>query len=376
MIGKQGKTRSLSSTTKAYVEMTKPRIVELLLITTIPAMVVAHRGWPGWSIVLWVLLGGTLSAGGANVINQVYDRDIDRIMHRTSGRPIPTGRVSPRAATVFGLALGVAGFVVLTLTSTLLAGILSLVAYGFYVLVYTMLLKRSTTQNIVIGGAAGAVPALIGWAAVTGDLSLAPWIMFAIIFYWTPPHFWALSIKYEEDYRAANIPMLSVVAGDEVTFRQIFWYSVVAVGVAVVLIPVAELGWIYVGTVVGLGGRLIVKAARLRSDRALAMPFFVFSNLYLGGVFIAMALDRIADTAFFGSVTLWLVIGSLLVGGGGILVLVSEISSDARAPHVSRFRQVLEVAITALFAFALLWASWLAVGNGVKFAWYNGASPF
>ena len=376
MIGKQGQTRSLSSTTKAYVEMTKPRIVELLLITTIPAMVVAHRGWPGWSIVLWVLLGGTLSAGGANVINQVYDRDIDRIMHRTSGRPIPTGRVSPRAATVFGLALGVAGFVVLTLTSTLLAGILSLVAYGFYVLVYTMLLKRSTTQNIVIGGAAGAVPALIGWAAVTGDLSLAPWIMFAIIFYWTPPHFWALSIKYEEDYRAANIPMLSVVAGDEVTFRQIFWYSVVAVGVAVVLIPVAELGWIYVGTVVGLGGRLIVKAARLRSDRALAMPFFVFSNLYLGGVFIAMALDRIADTAFFGSVTLWLVIGSLLVGGGGILVLVSEISSDARAPHVSRLRQVLEVAITALFAFALLWASWLAVGNGVKFAWYNGASPF
>lgn len=376
MIGKQGRTRSLSSTTKAYVEMTKPRIIELLLITTIPAMVVAHRGWPGWSIVLWVLLGGTLSAGGANVINQVYDRDIDRIMHRTSGRPIPTGRVSPRAATVFGLALGVAGFVVLTLTSTLLAGILSLVAYGFYVLVYTMLLKRSTTQNIVIGGAAGAVPALIGWAAVTGDLSLAPWIMFAIIFYWTPPHFWALSIKYEEDYRAANIPMLSVVAGDEVTFRQIFWYSVVAVGVAVVLIPVAELGWIYVGTVVGLGGRLIVKAARLRSDRALAMPFFVFSNLYLGGVFIAMALDRIADTAFFGSVTLWLVIGSLLVGGGGILVLVSEISSDARAPHVSRFRQVLEVAITALFAFALLWASWLAVGNGVKFAWYNGASPF
>lgn len=376
MIGKQGQTRSLSSTTKAYVEMTKPRIIELLLITTIPAMVVAHRGWPGWSIVLWVLLGGTLSAGGANVINQVYDRDIDRIMHRTSGRPIPTGRVSPRAATVFGLALGVAGFVVLTLTSTLLAGILSLVAYGFYVLVYTMLLKRSTTQNIVIGGAAGAVPALIGWAAVTGDLSLAPWIMFAIIFYWTPPHFWALSIKYEEDYRAANIPMLSVVAGDEVTFRQIFWYSVVAVGVAVVLIPVAELGWIYVGTVVGLGGRLIVKAARLRSDRALAMPFFVFSNLYLGGVFIAMALDRIADTAFFGSVTLWLVIGSLLVGGGGILVLVSEISSDARAPHVSRFRQVLEVAITALFAFALLWASWLAVGNGVKFAWYNGASLF
>jgi len=257
VIGKQGQTRSLSSTTKAYVEMTKPRIIELLLITTIPAMVVAHRGWPGWSIVLWVLLGGTLSAGGANVINQVYDRDIDRIMHRTSGRPIPTGRVSPRAATVFGLALGVAGFVVLTLTSTLLAGILSLVAYGFYVLVYTMLLKRSTTQNIVIGGAAGAVPALIGWAAVTGDLSLAPWIMFAIIFYWTPPHFWALSIKYEEDYRAANIPMLSVVAGDEVTFRQIFWYSVVAVGVAVVLIPVAELGWIYVGTVVGLGGRLI-----------------------------------------------------------------------------------------------------------------------
>ena len=152
---------------KAYVEMTKPRIIELLLITTIPAMIVAERGWPGWQLVLLVLVGGSLSAGGANVINQVYDRDIDRVMKRTSGRPIPTGRASPTSATVFGLGLGLAGFVVLAAGSTLLAGALSLVAFGFYVLVYTMLLKRSTTQNIVIGGAAGAVPALIGWAAVT-----------------------------------------------------------------------------------------------------------------------------------------------------------------------------------------------------------------
>ncbi len=170
-----------ASMIRAYVEMTKPRVIELLLITTVPAMVVAHGGWPGWRLVALVLMGGTLSAGGANVINQVYDSDIDRIMKRTAARPIPTGRVSPRSATAFGLSLGAAGFVVLAAGATLLAGLLSLLAFGFYVLVYTMLLKRSTTQNIVIGGAAGAVPALIGWAAVTGDLSVVAGRMLAKI---------------------------------------------------------------------------------------------------------------------------------------------------------------------------------------------------
>lgn len=352
---------------KAYVELTKPRIIELLLITTIPAMVVAAGGWPGWNLVLLVLVGGTLSAGGANVINHVYDGDIDRIMKRTSGRPIPTGRVSPKAATVFGIVLGLAGFVVLAVGSTLLAGVLSLVAFGFYVLVYTMFLKRSTTQNIVIGGAAGAVPALIGWAAVTGDLAVAPWIMFAIILYWTPPHFWALSIKYEEDYRRAEIPMLSVVAGDEVTFREIFWYSVVTVGVSVMVIPVAHLGWIYGAAAVVLGVWMVAFAVRLKSDRTKAMRFFGFTNLYLAGVFLAMMVDRLIDTPALVGATFWMVVATTLVGIGGLAVIASEVASHARGPGVSRFRQITEVGITALFAFGLTWASWFAVAHHLPF---------
>lgn len=349
------------SKVKAYLEMTKPRIIELLLITTIPAMVVAQGGWPGWGLVLLVLVGGSLSAGGANVINQVYDRDIDEIMSRTSGRPIPTGRASPRAATVFGLVLGVAGFIVLAVGSTVLAGVLSLVAFGFYVLVYTMLLKRSTTQNIVIGGAAGAVPALIGWAAVTGDLGVAPWIMFAIIFYWTPPHFWALSIKYEDDYRRAGIPMLSVIAGDEVTFREISLYSVVTVGVSLMLIPVAHLGWIYGVTSAVLGVWLVVAAIRLKSDRTRAMPFFGFTNVYLAGLFLAMMADRLVDVPAVGGSTFWMVTATALVGIGGLAVVASELSSHARGPGVSRFRQIVEVTITALFAFGLTWMAWLSL---------------
>jgi len=351
-------------TAQAYIEMTKPRIIELLLITTVPAMVVADGGWPGWQLVLLVLIGGTLSAGGANVINQVYDRDIDRIMKRTSGRPLPTERVSPIPATVFGIVLGLAGFVVLVVGSTILAGVLSLVAFGFYVFVYTMLLKRTTTQNIVIGGAAGAVPALIGWAAVTDDLSVAPWVMFAIIFYWTPPHFWALSIKYEEDYRAAGVPMLSVIAGDEVTFRQIFWYSIVTVGVSLMLIPVANLGWIYVVVTIALSGWLIVAAFRLQSDRTRAMSFFGFTNLYLAGVFLAMAVDRLVDTtALIEGTTFWMVTATTLIGIGGLAVIASEISSDARAPGVSRLRQIIEVGITVAFVFVLTWIVWLAVAS-------------
>jgi protoheme IX farnesyltransferase len=349
------------SKVRAYVEMTKPRIIELLLITTIPAMVVAHRGWPGWGLVLLVLVGGSFSAGGANVMNQVYDRDIDRIMNRTSGRPLPTNRVSPSEATVFGLVLGLAGFVILAVGSTVLAGVLSLVAFGFYVLVYTMLLKRSTTQNIVIGGAAGAVPALIGWAAVTGDLGMAPWIMFAIIFYWTPAHFWALSIKYEEDYRRAGIPMLSVIAGDEVTFREILLYSVVTVGVSLMLIPVAHLGWIYGVMSAVLGVWLVVAAIRLTSDRTRAMAFFGFTNLYLAGLFLAMMVDRLVDVPPIGGSTFWMVAATALVGIGGLAVIASEVSSHARGPGVSRFRQIAEVGVTAFFAFALTWMAWLSV---------------
>ncbi|MEN8041119.1 MAG: heme o synthase [Actinomycetota bacterium] len=348
---------------RAYVELTKPRIIELLLITTVPAMVVAAGGWPGWALVILVLIGGTLSAGGANVLNQVYDADIDGIMERTSRRPIPTGRVSPRSATVFGLILGLAGFVVLAVGSTLLAGVLSLVAFAFYVLVYSMFLKRSTTQNIVIGGAAGAVPALIGWAAVTGDLSVAAWVMFAIIFYWTPPHFWALSIKYEEDYRRARVPMLSVIAGDAVTFREIAWYSVVTVGVSFMLVPVTDLGWIYCLTAVALGLWLVVAAVKLRSDRKRAMPFFGFTNLYLAGVFLAAMVDRLVDTPASAFPEFWMIAATTLVGVGGLAVIASEVASHARAPGVSRFRQIVEVGITALFAFVLTWQAWLVLAR-------------
>lgn len=358
MTGAAAQDLGRSSKVKAYVELTKPRIVELLLITTIPAMVVAARGWPGWRLVVLVLIGGSLSAGGANAINQVYDRDIDRIMKRTAGRPIPTGRVSPGAATRFGLTLGVAGFLVLAVGSTLLAGVLSLVAFGFYVIVYTMLLKRSTTQNIVIGGAAGAVPALIGWAAIAGDLTAAAWIMFAIIFYWTPPHFWALSIKYQDDYRRAEIPMLSVIAGVEVTFREIVWYSVVTVGVSLMLIPVADLGWIYAVAAVVLGIRLVIAALGLKADRTSAMRFFGFTNLYLAGVFLAMLFDRLIETPVLNGKVLWMIVASTLVGIGGLYVVASEVSSHARGPGISRLRQIAEVGITALFAFVLTWAAW------------------
>ncbi|HEY5727125.1 MAG TPA: heme o synthase, partial [Acidimicrobiia bacterium] len=198
---------------RAYVELTKPRIIELLLITTVPAMIVAAEGWPGLGLIMATLVGGTLSAAGANTLNQVLDRDIDRVMRRTASRPLPTDRVTPGHAVVFGMALGIAGFAWLWATTNLLAAVLSTAGLAFYVLVYTMWLKRTTTQNIVIGGAAGAVPPLVGWAAVTGSLALPAWFMFAIVFYWTPPHFWALSLRYRDDYAAAGVPMMPVVVG-------------------------------------------------------------------------------------------------------------------------------------------------------------------
>lgn len=353
--------RGKGSTVRAYIEMTKPRIIELLLITTIPAMVVATRGWPGWWLVAVVLVGGSLSAGGANVINQVYDRDIDRIMNRTSGRPIPTERISPRAAMWFGLSLGVAGFVILAVWSTLLAGVLSVAAFGFYILVYTMLLKRSSTQNIVIGGAAGAVPALIGWAAVTGDLVLAPWIMFAIVLFWTPPHFWALSLKYEDDYRRAGIPMLPVIVGDDATFREIASYSIVTVGVTLLLAPVAQLGWLYSSVAIVGGIVLIREALKLRSDRGRAMRYFGITNLYLAGVFLSMMLDTTLIDARAVSAA-----GSVLGPMGGVLVLIgmigvvaTEARPQARAHGVSVVRHTVEVGITALFAFGILAAVYL-----------------
>ena len=275
---------------RAYVELTKPRIVELLLVTTVPAMVVAADGWPGWWLVLLTLVGGSLSAGGANTINQVADRDIDRLMARTSGRPIPTGRVGVRQALVFGIALGIAGHVVLWVSSNLLAATISTLGLLFYVFVYTLWLKRSTAQNIVIGGAAGAVPALVGWAAVTDDLTVAPWIMFAIVFFWTPPHFWALAIRYKDDYAAVGVPMLPVVVGERRTLEHITPYTAVLVGVSLLLYPTGAVGWVYLVAALGLGGWLMLLAVRLEPKTA--MRFFGYSNLYLAGLFTAMAIDR------------------------------------------------------------------------------------
>ncbi len=277
----------------AYVELTKPRIIELLLITTVPAMVLAAGGWPDTGLVVATLIGGMLSSGGANTINQVIDQDIDAVMRRTRGRPIPSGRVTAPRALVFGIVLGLAGFLWLWITVNLLAATLSTAALLFYVLVYSMYLKRSTTQNIVIGGAAGAVPTLVGWAAVTGDLALPAWIMFAIVFFWTPPHFWALALKYEDDYRSAGIPMLPVVVGRRRTLDQIFLYSVVVVGVSLLLIPVVPMGWIYSTAAVSLGVLLVVGAIRTHRAPERAMTYFVFTNLYLAGLFVALAVDRI-----------------------------------------------------------------------------------
>ncbi|MFV1999037.1 MAG: heme o synthase [Acidimicrobiia bacterium] len=349
-----------TSRISTFIELTKPRIIELLLVTTVPAMVVAAGGWPGTWLVLFALVGGALSAGGANVLNQVYDRDIDRIMVRTEGRPLPTDRVSPRSATVFGIALGVAGFFVLWVGTTLLAAVLSVVAFTFYLFVYTMLLKRSTTQNIVIGGAAGAVPALIGWAAVTGGLSMAAWIMFAIVFFWTPPHFWALSLKYEEDYRRAEIPMFPVVAGAAATYEQILWYSIVTVGATLLLIPVGELGWIYALVAVVFAIQMILLPIRLRRGRARPMRYFVYTNLYLASIFLAMMIDRLVLDTGISASGAWMVVGSVGVLSGLALVALVESRPEVRRATVSGTRHALEVGITMLAGIALVAGSWIA----------------
>lgn len=291
--------RTVASTAdrvKAYVELTKPRIIELLLITTVPAMVVAAGGWPGTGLVLATLVGGTLSAGGANTINQVLDNDIDRVMRRTRRRPLPSGRIDPGPALVFGATLGLLGFAWLWVTTNLLAAVVSTVGLLFYVLVYTAYLKRSSIQNIVIGGAAGAVPPLVGWAAVTGTLAVPAWIMFAIVFFWTPPHFWALSLRYRQDYAAAAVPMLPVVAGVEATLEHIVRYSMLVVGVSLLPYGVDALGVLYLVVVTVLGVALVAAALRLRRQPTEAMRFFGWTNLYLAGVFLAMAADVVLRT--------------------------------------------------------------------------------
>jgi protoheme IX farnesyltransferase len=275
----------------AYVALTKPRIIELLLITTVPAMVLAAGGWPGTWLVAATLVGGTLSAAGANTLNCVYDADIDEMMRRTRGRPLARQEISPKNASVFGVLLGAAGFVVLWVTSNLLAAVLSTAALLFYVFVYTIYLKRRSTQNIVIGGAAGAAPALVGWAAVTGSLAVTPWVLFLVVFYWTPPHFWALAVRYRDDYARAGVPMLPVVAGVEHTTRRMLLYTGLMVGVSLLLVPVAGLRWVYLASALALGGWFLVDTWLVYRDPEKAMRLFTASTVYLSALFGAAMVD-------------------------------------------------------------------------------------
>ncbi|HZJ50504.1 MAG TPA: heme o synthase, partial [Actinomycetota bacterium] len=276
---------------KAYIALTKPRIIELLLVTTVPAMIVAARGWPGLTLVALTLVGGTLAAGGANAINCYVDRDIDEIMRRTRRRPLPAHMVAPANALVFGAALGVASFLLLWLTVNLASAALALGALLFYVFVYTLGLKRNTPQNIVIGGAAGAVPVLVGWAAVTGTVEPPALALFGIIFYWTPPHFWALAMRYEEDYAAAGVPMMPVVYGRAETARHIVLYSLLLFALCLVFFSIGRMGLIYLGAVLILNGIFIARALQLlrKPETETAWKLFKYSITYLALLFASMA---------------------------------------------------------------------------------------
>ncbi|MDA8373997.1 MAG: heme o synthase [Actinomycetota bacterium] len=280
-------------TVRAYVALMKPRIIELLLTTTLPAMVVAQRGLPSLSRVLVTLAGGTLSAGGANAVNMWFDRDIDAVMKRTKSRPLVTGEITPAAGLAFAIAIEALSFLMLWRSVNLLSAVLSLAAALFYVFVYTMWLKRSSSQNIVIGGAAGAAPVLVGWAAVQNDITLAGLLMFLVIFLWTPPHFWALAFRYREDYSAAGVPMLPSVATFKRTAREIIIYTIAMVVVTLLLGPVAHLGAIYEVSAAILGAGFLYYAFKLRASQSpkLAMRVFSYSITYLTLLFLAMGVD-------------------------------------------------------------------------------------
>jgi protoheme IX farnesyltransferase len=271
----------------------KLRVVELLLITTVPTMVLAADGWPAWDLILITLVGGTLAAGGANAINMVVDRDIDALMERTRGRPLVTGLISPRAALVFAIGLEVAAFAILWAGANLLSALLALSATLFYVFVYTLWLKRTSRQNIVIGGAAGAVPVLVGWAAVRNSLDWEPVILFVAIFLWTPPHFWALAIRHADDYRSANVPMLPTVASMEETIRHMTVYTVLLTACTLILGPVGGLGVIYMASAAVLGAGFLASVVMLgrQPSPGRSMRVFAFSITYVTVLFVAMAVD-------------------------------------------------------------------------------------
>jgi len=282
-----------------YVALTKPRIIELLLITTVPTQIVAARGMPGFWLMFNTVLGGTLAAGGANAINMYVDRDIDKVMKRTQGRPLVTGVMSPRAALTFAVVIEILAFVWLWYWVNLLSAVLAVAACLFYVFIYTLWLKRTSTHNIVIGGAAGAAPVLIGWSSVTNELSWAPVVLFALMFYWTPPHFWALAIKYKDDYASVDVPMLPSVASLKTTAQRILVYTVILWGLSLVFSPVAEMGAIYLASAVVLGGVFTAMTVKLWLEPSpkLAMRVFTFSITYVTLLFGAMAVDQLVANA-------------------------------------------------------------------------------
>jgi len=290
-------TRNWRDVIQDYTELTKPRIITLLLITTAGAMWIASEGQVDGFLMFITVLGGAIAAASANAINCLYDRDIDAKMERTSWRPLPSGRIQPLHALIFAIALAIISFTLLAVYANLLAAWLAMSGIATYVGVYTIWLKRSSTQNIVIGGAAGAIPPLVGWAAVTGELSWAAWVLFAIIFVWTPPHFWALALMIRDEYAKVGVPMLPVVKGVEVTANQILLYTLLMVPVSLLLVyPCNVMGLVYAVSAIGLGIAFIYKATQLLkepSDRGVARSVFKYSILYLALLCVAMGVDSL-----------------------------------------------------------------------------------
>lgn len=304
-----------------YVTLTKPRIISLLLVTTLAPMIIAVGGWPGGWTVLWTMLGGYLMAGGANAINMVLDRDIDAQMPRTALRPIPSGRMSAGHVLAFGLTLGTAAFVLLAIGVNLLSAGLALGGLLYYVFIYTRWLKRTSPQNIVIGGAAGAFPPLVGWAAATGEVSLTAVYMFLIVFFWTPPHFWALALVKQRDYGRVGVPMAPNVWGERDTMRQMLLYTLILIAVTLVPVAFGGLGWVYGAVAALLGGWILRDVVRLRRAASLTAPAWTLyrnSLLYLALLFVAMTVDAIVLSDGRGSE------GILLRGPDIVPVMVAE----------------------------------------------------
>ncbi|GAA5514540.1 protoheme IX farnesyltransferase [Deinococcus carri] len=293
--------RPVRATWRDYLALTKPKVISLLLWTTLTAMFMAARGWPGLWLLVVVSLAGYMSAGSAGVFNMIIDRDIDLKMKRTATRPTTSGLISTRDAAIFGSALQVLSFVMLWVWATPLAAWMSLAGFLTYVVVYTLWLKRNTWHNIVLGGAAGCFPPLVGWAAVTGDLNLFAWFLFAIIFFWTPVHFWALALMIKEEYREVGIPMLPVVHGDRLTVAQIGLYAIYTVVLSVMPVFFQEVGWIYFLSALALGALLLRDSWRLYRhvmagnavERKVAVPLYLYSMLYLALLFLMGAVDRV-----------------------------------------------------------------------------------